>query len=243
MKKKKEIQLPTGHWKIGVNSPETKKWAIRILDGCCCAGACSEGYARAAEELGFECEITGVDIEPQKRYPFMFIQGDIIQHIKEHGHYYDFIHCSFPCQKYSITKSLHSNEHPDLIDVGREALIATGKPYVIENVPGAPLKNYVELCGSMFGLKVIRHRLFECNPRIDFPPFSCNCSGTTMSHRGGDSSFANGAKNITVAGHSFKVEDAKIAMGIDWMIGKELAQAIPPAYTHWLGLQIFSKFK
>lgn len=221
-----------------------RKRTIVLLDGCCKAGGCSVGYKRAADELGLKIKIIGVDIEPQPNYPYEFIQGDVLSFITENvirngGGQFTHFHSSPPCQTHSVTKSLTKKEYVDILPQVRELMKQTGKPFVIENVPGAPLKNYVILCGSMFGLKVRRHRLFECYPEISFPPFACNCSGGTNSHRG-FSAFKNGAKLITVAGKNFAIEDGKIAMGIDWMkTSNELANAIPPAYTHWIGLQLF----
>jgi len=115
-------------------------------------------------------------------------------------------------------------------------LQATGRPYAIENVPGAPLKNYVMLCGTMFGLRVRRHRIFECNPPILFAPFTCNHWGRATP-RGKRASFEN-SSHLTVTGHNFLIGDASVAMGIDWMTQAELAQAIPPAYTEWIGQQL-----
>lgn len=199
------------------------------------------GYYRA----GFE--VVGVDIEPQKRYPFEFHQGDAIEFILKYGKDFNVIAGSPPCQLYSVTASLSSSDHPDLIAPTREAMIKVNKPYVIENVPGAPLVNPIMLCGTMFGLRVIRHRLFECQPALWFPPASCCHWGKRAPIMWRDlkkSGYISGVSILdkfdfmTVAGNSFRVDDAKIAMGIDWMIGKELSQAIPPAYTEWLGKEL-----
>lgn len=207
----------------------------RLLDLFCCAGGAAMGYHRA----GFE--VVGVDIKPQPRYPFEFHQADALEYVKEHGHEFDAIHASPPCQRYSVTYSLPNvGEYPDLVAPVRELLLATGKPYVIENVEGAPLDNPLVLCGSMFGLKVIRHRLFECRPPIWFPPASCRCKGMyTASHRG-FSSFSNGATAITVAGNNYRLVEGLEAMGIDWMNKSELSEAIPPAYTEYIGKQLLN---
>ena len=200
-----------------------------LLDTFCKAGGCSVGYYRA----GFD--VVGVDIEPQPRYPYKFIQADALEFIAEHGHKYDAIHASPPCQVYSVTAPQSNGNHPDLVEPVRDLLATTGKPYVIENVPGAPLENPLILCGTMFGLKVIRHRLFECNPPIWFPPATCQCKDAyTASHRG-YSSFENGATHISVVGNNYAADDGREAMGIDWMIRAELSQAIPPAYTEYIG--------
>lgn len=136
----------------------------RLLDLFCGAGGCSEGYVRA----GFE--VTGVDIMPQKSYPYRFVQADALDYVKHLGHFYDAIHASPPCQAFSVLKNMrHSKKHPNLVPQTRAALIQSGKPYVIENVPGAPLRADIMLCGTMFGLKtpcgaeLRRHRIFETN--------------------------------------------------------------------------------
>ena len=196
------------------------------------------GYHRA----GFS-EIVGVDIQRQPRYPFAFVQGDALEYVRLHGHEFDMIHASPPCQLYSVTTPLSNGKHPDLVGPTRDALKATGKPYVIENVVGAPLTDYVMLCGTMFNLRVQRHRLFETFPQIWFPPATCKHDGlaTGNRRRNGITStmgFHSGHKFITITGHDFLVGDARIAMQIDWMSKAGLAQAIPPAYTEWIGRQM-----
>jgi DNA (cytosine-5)-methyltransferase 1 len=205
----------------------------RLLDLFCCQGGAGMGYHRA----GFE--VTGVDINPQPRYPFMFIHGDALEYLAAHGHKYDVIHASPPCQAYSVTKSIHKNEHPMLIEEVRARLLETGKPYIIENVEGAPLKNTVALCGTMFGLKVYRHRLFECNPLIQFPPFECE-HRVAMAPSKGHYHTLEKYEMITCVGHNFAAESGKIAMDIDWMTRGGMAQAIPPAYTEWIGKQLIN---
>jgi DNA (cytosine-5)-methyltransferase 1 len=208
----------------------------RLLDTFCGAGGCSVGYHRA----GFD--VVGVDIVPQKNYPFEFHQADALEFIAEHGREFDAIHASPPCQVYSITKGMHNNDHPDLVAPTRAALQSTGRPYVIENVPGSPLYNYVMLCGTMFNLRVIRHRLFECNPSILFSPFTCDHWGKATGsgsnrHKcaGGTISLKDGFDFVTVCGNDYLADEGRMAMGIDWTTKAELSQAIPPAYTEWLG--------
>lgn len=200
----------------------------RCLDLFCKAGGASAGYAQA----GFD--VTGVDIEPQPRYPFSFVQGDALEYVAAHGHEYDLIAASPPCQAHTSLRGRWGRDYPDLISATRAALIATGRPYVIENVAGAPLLNPIMLCGSMFDLRVIRHRLFETNPAIWFPPGGCTHPKGAVGRRGhlGDREW------MTVTGHFSDVAKAGRAMGIDWMTQRELAQAIPPAYTNWLGTQM-----
>jgi DNA (cytosine-5)-methyltransferase 1 len=206
----------------------------KLLDLYCKAGGATKGYQRA----GFH--VTGLDIEPQPRYcGDAFVQADAIEYVIAHGHEYDFIHASPVCQRYSRTKSLHPNEYPDLIPATRAALIATGRPYVIENVVGAPLIEPVSLCGRMFGLPLYRHRLFECSFFLLTPSHPAHTERTT-SYRGPDTQARRNAARrsaaiVTVVGHNFYLPDGVRAMGIDWMNRRELSQAIPPAYSEFIG--------
>jgi DNA (cytosine-5)-methyltransferase 1 len=205
---------------------------LRLLDLFCGAGGAAVGYHRA----GFE--VVGVDIKPQPHYPFEFHQADAMAYPLDG---FDVIHASPPCQHYSACRTMNScqgKSYPDLIDGTRKRLIETEKPYVIENVEGAPLKNYMILCGSMFkGLRVYRHRLFECNPVCVFPPATCSHRYGLQKHFAGYHTL-KGDNFITCVGHNFKAADGRIAMGIDWMTRDELSQAIPPAYTEWIGRQL-----
>ncbi len=215
---------------------------MKLLDLYSGAGGCSVGYYRA----GFT-DIVGVDFRHQPRYPFKFVCADALEYVAEHGHKFDLIHASPPCQVHSVTASLSNGKHLDLVPQTRAALIATGKPYIIENVPGAPLINPLMLCGTMFGLNVIRHRLFECNPVVWFPPTNCKHDGRATGNGGGSTSsptrrgrvrswsHAGGAKFITITGNDYLADEGRAAMAIDWMVKKELSQAIPPAFTEWLG--------
>lgn len=208
-----------------------------VLDLFCGQGGAGAGYYLA----GFR--VVGVDIVPQPRYPFEFVQADAIEFLYTHGHKFDPIHASPPCQGYSVTKSLSKKTHPMLIEKVRKALRETGKPYIIENVPGAPLFNPLLLCGTMFGLKVIRHRLFETYPTIWFPPAPCAHNGRATSSmsrpNGGNSRLSDGYNYVTVVGHTFIKQDAEEAMEIFWMTNQGLSQAIPPVYTRWLGKQMY----
>lgn len=192
------------------------------------------GYHRA----GFE--VVGVDIAPQKRYPFEFHQANAMTFPLDG---FDVIHASPPCQAYStMTKKWgRSSEHPNLIGPVRDRLIEIGAPYVIENVVGAPLRDPVLLCGSMFELganggHLIRHRLFESSVPILLRPECSHNGGRTIAvygHAGG-SSKRDGLK-------FGDTQEWRDAMGIDWMTGAELSQAIPPAYTEWIGRQIMEQ--
>ena len=183
--------------------------------------------------------MVGVDIKPQPRYiGDEFYQADALEYLAAHWREYDVVAASPPCQKFSRLNHLHKKYYPDLISPIRDLLISTGKPYIIENVPEASLRNPVTLCGTMFNLLVIRHRAFECNPDIWWPAGPCQHWGKSTP-KGFHSTFANG-DFITVTGHNFLVNEARLAMGIDWMIANELREAIPPAYTEYIGKQLLA---
>ena len=205
---------------------------MKLLDIFCGAGGASTGYHQA----GFEVE--GIDIKHDKRYPFTYHRLDFNTLDVDMLRGYDFIHASPPCQTFSITKNLRnaqgkSTDKIDLIPQTREALIASGKPYVIENVPGSPLINPIRMCGSSFGLKVRRHRLFESNIQLT----SSICNHKEQGKPVGI--YGSMRDEIPKGGHTAKsIEEAREAMGIDWMIWGELVEAIPPIYTAFLGKQI-----
>jgi DNA (cytosine-5)-methyltransferase 1 len=209
---------------------------VRVLDLFCGAGGASMGYYQRFSCLPlFSLYITGVDNKNQRRYPFKFVRDDALLFLEKYGKEYDFIHASPPCQHYSVTRSLHNNTHPDYIAELRDLLKQTKVPYAIENVPGAPLENPTMLCGAMFDLKVYRHRLFETSFPVVQPEHE--------KHKARAASMGRGPKEsefMTVVGHFSGVERAKEAMGIDWMIRDELAQAIPPAYTRYIGEQFLN---
>ena len=207
---------------------------MKLLDLYCKAGGASKGYADA----GFE--VTGVDIKKQKRYPFTFIQADCLEIMKDLDFLrsFDVIAASPPCQTHSSTKHLRvaqgkQTDKVDLIPQTREALVASGVPYVIENVPGAPLIDPVQFCGSYFGLKVRRHRLFESNIKLIGSPCKHKEQGRPVGIYG------SMRDEIPGGGHTAKtIEQAREAMGIDWMIWGELVEAIPPIYTYEIGKQL-----
>lgn len=198
---------------------------MRLLDLFCGAGGAGTGYYRA----GFE--VVGVDIAPQKHYPFEFHRAEALEYLTDHGSEFDVIHASPPCQGYSRLRHLpwlRDREYPLLIPAVRDALARTGRPYVIENVSDAPL-NGAELCGAALGLSIVRHRRFESNILLLFP----SCPGHPVLFHGG--------ANMRKYGRGHGVtgladgQDPRKALGIDWMTGKELRQAIPPAYTEYIG--------
>jgi len=188
------------------------------------------GYHRA----GFD--VVGVDINPQPNYPFPFVQGDALEYVGAIEYRFDAIHASPPCQAFSNAQRIQRNEHPDLIFPTRELLVQTGIPYVIENVVGAPLINPVRLEGQMFpALNVYRPRLFETNWPLDVPALVPPPPRQTKMGRK-----PRAGEAIHVVGHFTDVLAASRAMGIDWMLRDELAQAIPPAYTHFIGDQLLA---
>lgn len=224
----------------------------KLLDLFSGAGGAGMGYHRA----GFE--VVGVDHKPQPRYPFEFVQVDALEFLREHGHEFDAIHASPPCQAHTALKTMHNaKSHQDLIPATRLVLERIGKPWVIENVIGAPLGFSILLCGTMFGLgcedaELRRHRVFESSLFL----FGMNCRhgqrASCLGVYGGHLRNRQRARTIGVYGEGardsvrkvdkgrpdFNVEQGREAMGIDWMTIAELCQAIPPAYTHFIGKQI-----
>ncbi len=217
----------------------------KLLDLFCCAGGCAKGY----HDAGFE--VVGVDIVDRPNYPYKFIKADALEILKDVEFLKQFqaIHSSPPCQCYSKLKYLSGNvekweeEHVDLVAPTRELLIKTGKPYIIENVEGAPLINPIKLCGSQFeNMYTQRPRLFESNIHLRKP------DAPVVRHKTlklGQGPAEDGY--ITVAGtrppKGMTEVQAKLYYGfalggIDWMSLEELTQAIPPIYTQFIGKQI-----
>jgi len=200
------------------------------VDLFCGAGGASMGLHRA----GFD--VTGIDIKPQKNYPFRFVQGDALNPPLDLSQF-DFIWASPPCQAYTGMQRINTRapkrDHPKLIEPVRAMLGAAGVSYAIENVPGAPLRNPIVLCGSMFGLKVWRHRLFECNFWTLRPQCQHSLSPKPIAVYGdhpqqpGDKTYrVNRARNLA---------EGQAAMGIDWMPWRPLTQSIPPVYAEFIG--------
>lgn len=198
-----------------------------LLDLFCGAGGAAMGYHRA----GFD--VMGVDIKPQPRYPFTFIQFDAMTYPLEG---FDAIHASPPCQDHSVTQNFTTSRHGSgwMLAATRERLIASGLPWVIENVPGAPMRADYKLCGCMFGLRRLkRERWFETSwhgfdmrpPCLHLEPVITVAGHDVPSHQ-------------RKFGRSITLDERKEAMGIDWMGRDELAQAIPPAFTEYIGAQL-----
>lgn len=209
---------------------EEKKY--KLLDLYCCAGGAGYGY----ELSGFE--VTGVDIAPQPKHRGKFVLSDALEYLEAHGKEYDAIHASPPCQEYSLASMQFrksGKKYVDLIAATREALIRTGKPWVIENVPGSPLVSPVMLCGAMFGLRTYRHRLFESNIELTVP---CHPEHTAPNAKMGrppkDGEF------VQYVGHFSGVKIVQEMTGLWWLGQKELAQSIPPQYTEHIGRQIIA---
>jgi hypothetical protein len=207
----------------------------RLLDLFSGAGGAARGYQMA----GFH--VTGVDIKPQPRYAGdAFVQGDALDYVAAHGHEFDAIHASPPCQAFSVMKSLHNAKaHPNLIPETQALLRSFGVPYVIENVPGAPLETSLMLCGSMFGLRshrgyLRRHRHFETSDLI-FAPGPCRHEGLAIGVYGHGSAGHLGQRMRTA-----NVDEARILMGMPWSTRDGLSQAIPPAYTKFIGDQLMA---
>ena len=235
----------------------------KILDLYCCAGGAAVGYHRA----GFD--VYGIDINPQPRYPFAFRRDDALATLAllltGEGVVFDTdegpvrlwmedfvaIHASPPCQSFSRTKTLHSNEHPDLVEPTRTLLKQTGKPWIIENVVGAPLIDPIKLCGSEFDmigedvdgvpLKMIRHRLFEsnvqltgkggCRHRKDIQTASVYGAGGGWTPKHRDNPERRG-------GYIPHVDVLRKILEVDWTTKHELSQVVPPAFTEHLGRQL-----
>ena len=197
----------------------------KALDLFCCAGGAAMGLYRA----GFE--VVGVDIKPQPRYPFTFMQTDALI-VSLEG--YDFIWASPPCQRFCALRTREDlSGYPDLIEPIRARLTASGVPFVIENVPGAPIRRDLMLCGAMFGLRSYRHRYFECNFPVIQPDHPKHI---VRVNRRGENRRKHWDKGgfLTITG-DIGVYCGPGSMGIDWMTGNEMSEAIPPAYSEYIG--------
>ncbi len=204
----------------------------RLLDLCCGAGGAARGYQRA----GFY--VVGVDVQPQPRYAGdEFHQADALT-FPLHG--FDAIHASPPCQAFSALARAtgKAGAHPNLIPALRARLhahaTAAGVPWVIENVPGAPLRNPLALCGASFGLEVVRHRWFEPNVAMLAPPCGHVRGGTKT---GQYVAFRHSTVQPPGRRVPLRMAESEFrrALGVDWMTTKEAREAIPPAYTEYIG--------
>ncbi len=216
----------------------------RLLDLFCGAGGAAVGYHRA----GFD--VVGVDINPQPHYPFEFHQGDAIEYLSETmAEGFDLIHASPPCQHYSIMRNLswlRGRAYWDSVPPTKAAIAATELPYVIENVVGAPLDG-ITLCGQMFGMDwpdgrpIYRHRLFESSAFMLAPAHPKHYRTIQVGHqlRSRARVGAGIAPEMRLVTSGRTRIDGSV-IGIDWMTALEVSQAIPPAYTTWIGAQLLA---
>jgi DNA (cytosine-5)-methyltransferase 1 len=208
---------------------------VRLLDLFCCQGGASEGYRRA----GFE--VVGVDNVPQPKFPFEFHQADALAFVAEHGHEFDVIHASPPCQAYSQTKKFPgaggADVFPALVPETRAALEATGRPWVLENVVGAPMPHAVLLCGRAYGLASGRHRLFESSVFLMSSGCCCGADrGMPIAGHGVPSWYRR------KHGRSPALPERKAAIGApEWMDREGLRESIPPAFTQHVGEQVLEQ--
>jgi DNA (cytosine-5)-methyltransferase 1 len=207
----------------------------KALDLCCCGGGVSAGLA----QVGFD--VTGIDIEPQPHYPYKFIQTNVLDLTIDYLKQFDFLWASPPCQEYSTASMqfrINGKEYPTLIEPIRQMFVESRKPYVIENVEGAPLINPVMLCGTMFGLRTYRHRIFESNFTITQPPHGKHVHRQTKMGRA-----VKDGEFIQMVGHFSGVPLAREITGCHWMNQYELAQHIPPAYSKFIAEQWIKQSK
>lgn len=223
------------------------KKVFKIVDLFCGCGGCSVGYYRAFKRAGYDVEITGIDLDPQPDYPFEFIQGDAMRWLNSYWHgelsEVDLIHASPPCQAYSTLKKLHGKKYPKLLETVIDLLMDIDAFFVIENVKQAPMIRDCILSGQMFGLKVIRERAFMFGNFFTLTTSKVCKRGTVA---GGDLITCVGNLGIKSGNHhknkpykyynNSVIQSWREAMNIFWTKKrKSLAQAIPPAYTDYIG--------
>lgn len=215
---------------------------MRLLDLFCGAGGAAMGYYRA----GFT-DIVGIDNRPQPRYPFQFIQGDALMppvRLED----FDAIHASPPCQAYTVARNIRKRQHPRLVESVRTLLRSSGRPYVIENVNGSPLIFPMRLCGTSFGLgttirdvnyELRRHRFFETSPPLGMTPPCRHCLPVIGIYGHGESKAMRGKRGYQIS----HVEHRRKTMDMPWANRDEIAEAIPPAYTEFIGKQLLNYLK
>lgn len=226
-------------------TPIRRSRVLRVLDAFCCIGGAARGYQQA----GFH--VTGVDIRPQPDYcGDAFHQGDAIEFIRAHGAEFDFIHTSPPCQgEAAPTKGTNAarntrtgRTHPRLIAPTRTALDATGRPYVIENVPGSEVRKDLRLCGEQFGLGVLMHRYFELGGWTAPQPAHPAHRGKVRGWRHGQYFDGPYVAAYGKGGGKATTEEIQQAKRIDWSADHfNLREALPPAYTHWIGAAFLAR--
>lgn len=208
-----------------------------LLDLYCGVGGASMGYHRA----GFDT-IVGVDKNPQPNYPFDFYLFDLVDDLpfEEIAQDFDLIHASPPCQQFTVYgnnyKRVNRDNHVNLIPHTRALLEWAGVPYVIENVPRAPLNDPIQLCGTSFGIEVRRHRLFELGLWGPVSPPPCDHGRFTERKYPGSSNRPNGRTVCNIGEWRVPLDVQKKVMEMDWVEKMpEISQAIPPRYTKWIG--------
>jgi DNA (cytosine-5)-methyltransferase 1 len=220
--------------------------APRLLDLFCGAGGAGRGYQLA----GFR--VTGVDIAPQPNYAGeRFIRADALEFLAAHGHEFDAVHASPPCQAYTLLNHYNHKDYPDLVAPTRELLVRLSVPWVMENVPQAPLRDPVRLCGAMFGIGVYRHRDFESSHPITAPAHPRHVARCV---RNGYLPGPDQFMTVTGGKHSQAWQRAAASvMGLDWIAVedggdlaagiREVCEAIPPAFTAWIGTQLITQIR
>ncbi|MFF5647919.1 class I SAM-dependent methyltransferase [Streptomyces collinus] len=200
----------------------------RLLDLFCCQGGAAKGY----DDAGFD--VTGVDKDPQPRYPYRFVQADAIAFVLEHGAAFDFIHASPPCQHDTDCQRIQGNNHPDLIAPTRAALETTGRPWVMENVGGAvpKLRAPVMLCGQMFRLANYRHRFFETGGGLALEQPQHPAHVVPQAKMGRPVPPGHYGQFV---GNFSGVDLARRVLGVPWMNRDGIRECIPPAYAEHVG--------
>jgi DNA (cytosine-5)-methyltransferase 1 len=207
-----------------------------LWDLYCCQGGAGKGY----HDIGFE--VIGVDIKPQPRYPFRFIQANVLDFLRENlygpfssGRTVAAVHASPPCQLDSDCQRIQGRDHPDLIGPTRDLLLEFGVPYVIENVRGAAakLRDPAMICGPMVGVDMYRHRYFETNWPLSVPPHAAHTAPQVKMGRP-----AKAGEYIQAVGNFSGVQQAREVMEMPWANRDGLREAIPPAYTRYIGEQL-----
>ena len=233
---------------------------LLLFDGFCCAGGAGAGYERA----GWHTVGCDIDPKPLRHNPHECYQGDVLAVLDTlldggmwHGYRlgdFQAFHCSPPCQDYSpatgwLRPGRTRKQHPRMIEPTRQRLIATDLPWVLENVRMAlvDMLNPVMLCGTSLGLRVQRHRIFDSSHLL-FAAGPCHHQPYDVSVRRQRCEYlgVRGEAHVMPSGEIryrnlyCPLPEAKAAMGIDWMNGDELGEAVPPAYTEWLGRQLLT---
>lgn len=203
------------------------------LDLCCCSG----GFGWGLRAAGWK--VTGVDIANRPRYPFDFIQADAIEYVREHGHEYDLIHASWPCQYgAAITKGTNAHlrdTYPNLLPEGREAMLSAGRPYIIENPEARP---DIVLCGTSFGLPILRHRRFEVHGWTPLAIPHTPHRGRVRGWRHGEYHEGEYLAVYGKGGGKATIAEMQDALGVHWTdVHEELTEALPTAYGQFLGEQ------